>query len=153
MKKIVLIIIVYVITVICSDGQIRGYLNEEQDTLEVNAIDSALSNCLDNFSTNMEWSSCIATYRKMWEDTLDKVYHKLLKVMDTTLQKSLIASQYTWKMDLDNDEKMWMDIYEKYKLYYGREAYFDVMQYFLDRTRERALDLQFFLKNILESNH
>jgi uncharacterized protein YecT (DUF1311 family) len=153
MKKIVLFFVINAFLVIHSDGQIRGYLSEDIDSMEINAIDSALSNCLDNFKTNMDWENCITTYRKMWDDELDKTYHKLLKEMDTTLQKSLIASQFTWKMDLDNDEKMWMDIYSKYKLYYGREAYFDVMQYFLDRTRERALDLKFFLKGIQESKY
>lgn len=153
MKKTFLFFVINFLIVIYCDGQIRSYLSDEQDTIEINSIDSAFSNCLNNFQANLDWENCITTYRKMWDDELDKVYHKLLKEMDTTLQKSLIASQFTWKMDVDNDEKMWTDIYSKYKLYYGREAYFDVMQYFLDRTRERALDLKFFLKGIQESKY
>jgi uncharacterized protein YecT (DUF1311 family) len=151
MKKTVLFCMINALMVFYSHGQIRGYLTDEVDTMDINSIDSALSNCLNNLETNQDWEKCISTFRKKWDDELDKTYHKMLRAMDTTLQKSLIASQYTWRLDLDNDEKMWDDIYEKYKNFYGKEAYFDVMQYFLDRTRERDLDLKFLLKNILEA--
>src|SRR6202035_5743894 len=124
MKKILIILSINLLPILNCNAQIRDYLTEEQDSIEMTSIDSGLANCLNNFVTNLDWGNCISTFRKMWEDTLDITYHKLLSKMDSTLRKSLIASQFAWKLDFDNEEKMWMDIYEKYEDSYGRESYF-----------------------------
>ena len=67
--------------------------------------------------------------------------------MDIALQNRLMASQLSWKNDLENDQKFWEAIYSKNPHWYGEEVSASMLQYFLDRTRERALDIKFFLKD------
>jgi len=147
MKKIIIIIAINCMIVGASNAQVRNYLMNEDDTVQMYHIDSMLANCLNNFQSTDDLISCLKTHRILWEDSLNQSYNKLLPLMDTASQNRLIASQLSWKNDMDNDIRLWESIYAYNPNWYGEEASTSMLQYFLDRTRERALDMRFFLKD------
>jgi hypothetical protein len=149
MKKIVFIILLNCLLASSSNAQIRNYLMNEDDTVQMYHIDSMLANCLNNFQSSEDLVTCLKIHRRMWEDTLNASYNKLLAILDTTLQNRFMASQLSWKTDIENDEKLWDGIYAKNPNWYGEEASTSMLQYFLDRTRERALDMKYYLKDFM----
>ena len=147
MKKILIVILLNCFLIGGSTAQVRNYLMNEDDTVQMYHIDSMLANCLNNFQSADDLVSCLRTHTKLWNDTLNQSFNKLLSLMDTTLQNKLMASQFSWKNDMENDQKLWEGIYANNPNWYGEEASTSMLQYFLDRTRERALDMKFFLKD------
>lgn len=149
MKKILILIVLNCFFIGASNAQVRNYLMNEDDTVQMYHIDSMLANCLNNFQSPEDLVNCLKSHRRLWEDTLNQTYNRLMNIMDTTLQNRLMASQASWKSDMDNDVKLWESIYGSNPKWYGEEATTSMLQYFLDRTRERALDMKFFLKDFM----
>lgn len=149
MKKILLILALNGLLITGSQAQVRNYLTNEEDTIEMYHIDSLLAHCLDNFQSPEDLIFCLKSHTKLWEDSLNNSMRKLLALMDTSLQNKFREAQYAWKMDMDNDIKLWEELYSKKKGWYGEESNNVMLQYFLDKTRERALDMRFFLKDFM----
>ncbi|MEI6816920.1 MAG: lysozyme inhibitor LprI family protein [Bacteroidota bacterium] len=146
MKKVLLFFVFTVLFWGSSKAQTRNYLMDDGDTIQMYHIDSMLVKCLDNFQTNDDLLVCLKSHRKMWEDSLNSYVSKLNVLMDKELQNRLSTSQFAWKTDLDADEKLWEEMHDKNELWHGDETAGTMLQYFLDRVRERALDMKYYLK-------
>ncbi len=149
MKKIVIVIVFNCILIGGATAQVRNYLMNEDDTVQMYHIDSMLANCLNNFQSPEDLVTCLKTHRKLWEDSLDNSYRKLMALVDTSIQNRLMVAEFSWKNDMENDIKLWESIYDSNPHWYGEETSNSMLQYFLDRTRERALDMRFFLKDFM----
>jgi uncharacterized protein YecT (DUF1311 family) len=110
-------------------------------------IDNSYKNC--NWKTNYEWGECIKSHSELWSKELDRIYESLIKKLKEPQKEKLIESQLNWKKQLEL-EKDFIYSFEDLQLKIGREGIFVSASNFMNKIRERTLELEEVLNTMTE---
>jgi len=102
-------------------------------------IDKSFENC--KWTTNYEWGECIKTHRELWEKEMEKIYQSLLKKLQESQKEKLIEAQTNWEKQLEL-EKDFIYSFEDLQSKIGREGMFVSAINFMNKIRERTLELE-----------
>lgn len=102
-------------------------------------IDKSFREC--DWFTNVEWGECINKHRDLWEKELNNVFNTLMRKLDADKKDMLEESQKYWADQLEIDRKFVFSFDDlQYKI--GREGMFIASISFMNRIRQRALELE-----------
>lgn len=110
-------------------------------------IDNSFENC--NWKTNYEWGECIKSHTELWNKELDRIYESLLKKLKEPQKEKLIETQSNWEKQLEL-EKDFINSFEDLSLSIGREGMFVSATHFMNKTRERTLELEEILNTMTD---
>ncbi|PSR51886.1 hypothetical protein AHMF7605_28660 [Adhaeribacter arboris] len=102
-------------------------------------IDKSFREC--DWTTNFEWGECIKKHRGLWKKEVDNVYNALMRNLDAEKQEKLTESQISWEKQLKIDSDLVFS-FEDMQLKVGREGLFIAAMSFMNRVRQRALELE-----------
>jgi len=110
-------------------------------------IDKSFENC--NWTNNFEWGECIKSHTTLWEKELDKIYQSLLKKLKEPQKGKLIETQSHWEIQLKL-EKDFLYSFDNLQLKIGREGMFVSATNFMNKVRERTLELEEVLNTMID---
>jgi len=110
-------------------------------------IDSSFENC--NWITNFEWGECIEKHAELWNKELERIYKSLLKKLKEPQKEKLIESQSNWKKQLELDKDL-IYSFENLRIKIGREGMLVTVTHFMNKIRERTLELEEILNRMAE---
>lgn len=110
-------------------------------------IDKSFNNC--EWTTNFEWGECIKKHSELWEKELDNIYQSLLKKLKDTQHKKLIETQTNWTKQIEL-EKDFLYSFDDLQQKIGREGMFVSATNFMNKIRERTLELEEILNRLAE---
>lgn len=102
-------------------------------------IDTSFENC--HWTTNYEWGECIKNHTELWEKELDKVYQSLLKKLNDSQKTKLINTQTSWERQIEL-ERDFIYSFDNLQRKIGREGMFVSATHFMNKVRERTLELE-----------
>lgn len=108
-------------------------------------IDKSFENC--TWTTNYEWGECIKSHSELWVKELEKIYQSLLKKLIEPQKEKLIETQANWEKQLKL-EKDFIYSFEDIQLKIGREGKLISAINFMNKIRERTLELEEVLNTI-----
>lgn len=73
-----------------------SYLTYSQDTIDVHPLDEKLYQCLENSISNNEMLLCIQQARLDWEEEMDFLYNRLVKILPSSQVEALRVAQIQW---------------------------------------------------------
>ena len=111
-----------------------------------NWIDTSYTNCMQKWTTNMEWGQCIGEHHKLWSDFMNTQYNELLGLLDEDGRKRLITSQEAWINNNSAQDDFWDYFGEVKTDFFGREGTFGAYMIDLQITRSRAVELHAYKK-------
>ena len=109
-------------------------------------IDKSFREC--NWTTNYEWGECIKKHTELWEKELENIYSVLLKKLTSDKNQKLIQTQEHWKKQFDL-EKYFFYSFDDLQHKVGREGMFISAITFMDKIRERTLELEEVLTRLI----
>lgn len=110
-------------------------------------IDKSFNAC--EWTTNFEWGECIKKHSELWEKELDNIYQSLLKKLKDTQHKKLIETQTNWTKQIEL-EKDFLYSFDDLQQKIGREGMFVSATNFMNKIRERTLELEEILNRLTE---
>jgi uncharacterized protein YecT (DUF1311 family) len=108
-------------------------------------IDSSFANC--HWTTNVEWGECIQKHTLLWETELLNIYDSLLKKLKSPFKDKLIETQNNWRKQFEM-EKEFIFSFDDLQRKIGREGMFVSAINFMNKIRERALELEEILNKL-----
>lgn len=102
-------------------------------------IDKSFQEC--EWVTNVEWGECINKHRDLWEKELNNVFNTLLRKLDPSKKAMLEDSQKHWESQLEIDRNLVFS-FDDLQFKVGREGMFIASISFMNRIRQRALELE-----------
>lgn len=114
---------------------------------KIHWIDKSFDKC--DWTTNNEWGECINNHTELWEKELDKIYQSLLKKLNKSQKEKLILTQSNWEKQLSL-EKDFIYSFEDLQLKIGREGLFVSATNFMNKIRERTLELEEILNTMID---
>ncbi|MFN8361351.1 MAG: lysozyme inhibitor LprI family protein [Candidatus Kapaibacterium sp.] len=108
-------------------------------------IDKSFNN--SKWTTNYEWGECIKKHSELWEKELENIYQSLLIKLKDTQRKKLIETQTNWTKQIDL-EKDFLYSFEDLQQKVGREGVFVSATNFMNKIRERTLELEEILNRL-----
>lgn len=102
-------------------------------------IDKSFREC--DWTTNYEWGECIKKHSELWEKELENIYSVLLKKLPSVQKDKLIKTHENWRTQIDL-EKDFLFSFEDLQQKVGREGMFISAMTFMDKIKERALELE-----------
>ena len=106
-----------------------------------NWIDTSYAQCMQNWTTNMEWGACIGEHHQNWSDFMNKEYNELLDLLNEDGKKLLVESQKAWRDNNMAQDDFWNYFGEVKADFFGREGTFGAYMTDLQNTRSRAVEL------------
>lgn len=103
----------------------------------------------NTWTTNSEWGESIEKHSKLWEKELDNIYQSLIKKLDTKQKNKLIDTQNNWVKQIDL-EKDFLYSFDDLQFKIGREGLFVTATNFMNKIRERTLELEEILNRLTE---
>ncbi|RUT71541.1 DUF1311 domain-containing protein [Flavobacterium cupreum] len=110
-------------------------------------IDKSFTNC--EWTTNFEWGECIKKHNELWEKEMDNIYQSLLKKLSEKQKQKLIETQVNWIKQFEM-EKDFVYSFEDLQFKIGREGIFITATNFMNKIRERTLELEEILSRLTE---
>lgn len=110
-------------------------------------IDKSFGN--SKWTTNYEWGELIKTHKGLWEKEMDKLYQSLLKKLPESQHTKLIETQTNWERQLKL-EKDFIYSFEDLQSKIGREGMFVSATNFMNKIRERTLELEEILNTMVD---
>lgn len=102
-------------------------------------IDKSFREC--DWTTNYEWGECIKKHTELWEKELENIYSVLQKKLHSVQKDKLIKTQENWKNQIEL-EKDFLYSFENLQHKIGREGMFISAMTFMDKIKERTLELE-----------
>lgn len=102
-------------------------------------IDKSFREC--DWTTNYEWGECIKKHTELWEKELENIYSVLLTKLAAPQKDKLIKTQQNWKEQIEL-EKDFLYSFEDLQRKIGREGMFISAMTFMDKVKQRALELE-----------
>jgi len=139
----------YLVMVCYANSQSRienGFAMNPDYESYTNWIDTSYANCMQNWTTNMEWGSCIEEHHKHWSDFMNKEYIELMNLLDEDGKNRLIASQEAWRNNNKAQDDFWAYFGVVKPHFFGREGTFRSYMIDLQKTRSRAIELHTYKK-------
>jgi len=110
-------------------------------------IDESFQKC--EWTTNYEWGECIKTHNELWEKELNKIYQSLLIKLDDEQKERLIQTQTHWLKQFELEKDFFYSFKDlQYKI--GREGMFVSATNFMNKLRERTLELEEILNRLTD---
>lgn len=119
-----------------------GHSNEKEHW-----IDKSFNNC--EWKTNYEWGECIKSHSELWNKEMNNLYQSLLKKLPEQQKEKLIATQQNWEKQLEI-EKDFLYSFEDLHFKIGREGMFVTATNFMNKIRERSLELEEILNRLID---
>lgn len=110
-------------------------------------IDKSFNAC--EWTTNFEWGECIKKHSELWKKELDNIYQSLLKKLKDTQHNKLIETQTNWTKQIEL-EKDFLYSFDYLQQKIGREGMFVSATNFMNKIRERTLELEEILNRLAE---
>ena len=110
-------------------------------------IDKSFNN--SEWTTNFEWGECIKKHSELWEKELDNIFQSLLKKLKETQHTKLIETQTNWRKQIEL-EKDFLYSFDDLQQKIGREGIFVSATNFMNKIRERTLELEEILNRLAE---
>lgn len=102
-------------------------------------IDKSFREC--DWTTNYEWGECIKKHTELWETELENIYSVLQKKLPADKKVKLIEMQENWKKQIEL-EKNFLYSFDDLQQKVGREGMFISAMTFMDKIKERAIELE-----------
>lgn len=145
MTKLLCITFILLSSMLFSQSKIESsFANNPDYEPYTNWIDSSYAECLQNWTTNIEWGACIGKHREMWLEFMIDEYNELLKLLDEEGKTLLIASQETWIKNNATQEQFWDYFLEQKPNFFGREGTFGSNMVDLQIIRKRAVEIHIY---------
>jgi len=122
---------------------VGGRFSHSDPDAKVHWIDKSFQEC--RWVTNYEWDQCIKKHDGLWRKELENIYSALLKKITPSQQAKLIESQTNWEKQLEM-EKEFYNSFENIPLKIGREGMRFAGINFMNKVRERTLELEEILR-------
>ena len=147
MKLFCLTLSLVIVCYVNSQSRIEnGFARNPDNEPYTNWIDTSYAHCLQNWTTNVEWGSCIGEHHKHWSDFMNQEYAELLNLLDEDGKSRLIASQEAWRKNNKAQDEFW-DYFRLVKPhFFGREGHYSSYMIVLENTRNRAVELHTYKK-------
>lgn len=101
-----------------------------------------------DWSTNIEWGECIKKHRNLWEEEMNNVFGALMRKLDPEKKAMLEESQRHWVRQLEIDRDLVFS-FDDLQFKVGREGLFIASISFMNRIRQRALELEEILTHLV----
>lgn len=108
-------------------------------------IDKSFNEC--EWITNIEWNECISKHLALWNKELENIYNSLLQKIDSDQKEKLIQSQNNWKHQIALDQSF-MYSFNNLRLRVGREGQILSSVHFMNKVRDRTLELEEILTSL-----
>ena len=145
MTKLLCLTFILLCSILFSQSKIEsGFANNPDYEPYTNWIDSSYAECLQNWTTNIEWGACIGKHREMWLEFMRNEYNELLKLLDEEGKTLLIASQETWIRNNATQEFFWDYFLEQKPDFFGREGTYGSYMVDLQILRQRAIEIHVY---------
>ena len=109
-------------------------------------IDKSFREC--DWTTNLEWGECIKKHTELWEKELDNIYSVLLIKLTSPHKDKLVETQEHWKRQIEL-EKDFLYSFDDLQQKIGREGMFISAMTFMNKIRQRALELEEVLVRLI----
>ena len=110
-------------------------------------IDKSFNNC--DWTTNYEWGECIKNHLDLWDKEMDRIYQSLQKKLKEPQNSKLIETQVNWEKQLAL-EKDFIYSFPDLQVKIGREGMFVSATNFMNKVRERTLELEEILNTLTD---
>lgn len=110
-------------------------------------IDKSFTSC--KWTTNFEWGECIKKHTELWEKEMNNIYQSLLKKLQDKQNEKLIETQTHWEKQFQL-EKNFLYSFDDLQTKIGREGMFVSATNFMNKIRERTLELEEILNRLAE---
>lgn len=110
-------------------------------------IDKSFNNC--NWTTNFEWSECIKKHNDLWEKEMGNIYQSLIKKLPEIQKEKLTETQINWTKQYEM-EKDFLYSFDDLQIKIGREGMFVTATNFMNKIRERTLELEEILNRLTD---
>lgn len=110
-------------------------------------IDKSFNEC--NWTTNAEWGDCINKHYELWEKEMNNIYQSLLKKLPIDQKEKLIEIQINWQKQFEMEKDFFFS-FENLQLKIGREGMFVSATNFMNKIRERTLELEEILVRLTD---
>ena len=145
MTKLLCITFILLSSMLFSQSKIEsGFANNPDYEPYTNWIDSSYAECLQNWTTNIEWGACIGKHKEMWLDFMNYEYKELLTSLDDEGKTLLKASQEAWIRNNLVQEQFWDYFLEQKPNFFGREGTFGSNMVDLQIIRKRAVEIHIY---------
>lgn len=91
----------------------RPALAQEEETAAEHPIEQALQDCLEKDSSTHGMIGCFDKASESWDKELNRVYKKLMELLDEKEQAQLKASEKKWVEYRDAELKVLGSVYDK----------------------------------------
>lgn len=119
-----------------------GHIDEKEHW-----IDKSFSEC--EWTTNFEWGECIKKHNELWEKEMENIYQSLLKKLPIKQKDKLLQTQINWLEQIEM-EKDFLYSFEDLQFKIGREGMFITATNFMNKIRERTLELEEILNRLTD---
>lgn len=109
-------------------------------------IDKSFEEC--DWTTNYEWGECIKKHSELWENELKNIYLALLKKLPSSQKEKLKGTQENWKKQIELGKDL-LYSFDNLQQKVGREGMFITGKKFMDKVRERVLELEEILTKVV----
>lgn len=110
-------------------------------------IEKSFNNC--DWTTNNEWGECIKNHLDLWNKEMERIYQSLQKKLKEPQNNKLIETQVNWEKQVALEKDFiysFPDLQEKI----GREGMFVSATNFMNKVRERTLELEEILNALTD---
>lgn len=102
-------------------------------------IDKSYREC--EWYTNFEWGECINKHRDLWQNEMNNVFNTLMRKLDPEKKAKLEESQKNWANQFEIDRDLVFS-FDDLQFKVGREGLLIASNSFMNRIRQRALELE-----------
>ena len=101
---------------------------------------------MSHWVTNYEWSQHINKHLELWREEIIKIQKTIeAKLSDKDQRELFIKSQITWEKQIELESQFISSI-EDFRFKVGREGQMIMQTTFMEKFRDRALELEEMLK-------
>lgn len=124
-----------------------GRLSAGNSEEKIHWIEKSFDNC--EWTTNVEWGECITKHTDLWEKELNRIYQSLLIKLIEPQKTKLVETQTNWAKQIDL-EKDFLYSFDDLQIKIGREGIFITAMNFMNKIKERTLELEEVLNRLTE---
>lgn len=114
---------------------------------KIHWIDKSFDNC--EWTTNYEWGECIKKHSDLWEKEMNRLYQSLIVKLKEPQKNKFIKTQSNWLKQIEM-EKDFIYSFEDLQTKIGREGMFISAMNFMNKIRERTLEMEEVLNKLTE---